>query len=736
MSTATIDRRAFLQVSALAGGGLVFSAWFDPATLLAQRGGRGAPPLAPDAFIRIAPDGLVTIMSKNPEIGQGVKVMLPMLIAEELDVDWANVRVEQADLDSKYGPQTAGGSNATPQNWTAMRRVGAGARATLIAAAAQQWNVPAARLTTASGRVLDAQTNRSVGYGELATAAASITPPDPESLTLKDPKDYKIIGTGIPGVDNPALVTGKPIFGLDFSMPGMLVAVYERCPVPGGSVTGANLDTVRRLPGVRHALIVPNGPNNQAPFSGVAIVADSYWQAETARKALEMTLDEGAGVADGSEAFAKRATELSAQAPQASLRQDGDVEAALGGAAKVVEAAYAYPFIAHAPLEPPNCAAHYTNGKLELWVGTQTPQSAVSAIARQLNIPAENITLHLFKMGGGFGRRLYNNYVVEAAWIAKETGVPVQLRWSREDETRQEIFRPGGFHFLKGGVDASGKLVAWRNHFVSFGQMGERGPQFAPSASMGATDFPARFVSDLSVGYTLMPFSQRTGALRAPGSNALAFVMQSFVDEMAHAAGADPLEFQLEILSRPIIQAEGARPGGLDPARMSAVLRLVGERSGWARRAKTPGRGMGIACYFSHRGYFAEVADVTVDDRKRVKINKVWVAGDIGRHVINPLHAESQVQGGVIDGISQMMQEITIERGRVVQGNFNDYQLLRMRHAPPEIEVHWLASDNDPTGLGEPALPPILPSVANAIFAASGDRVRSLPLSTHGYSWA
>jgi isoquinoline 1-oxidoreductase beta subunit len=675
-------------------------------------------------------------MAKNPEIGQGVKVMLPMLIAEELDVDWSSVRVEQADLDSKYGPQTAGGSNATPQNWTAMRRVGAGARATLIAAAAQQWSVPAARLTTASGRVLDTQTNRSVGYGELATAAAAITPPDPESLTLKDPKDYKIIGTGIPGVDNPALVTGKPIFGLDFSMPGMLVAVYERCPVPGGSVTGANLDEIRRLAGVRHAFIVPNGPNNQAPFSGVAIVADSYWQAETARKALEMTLDEGAGVADGSDAFATRATELSAQTPQASLRQDGDVEAVLGRAAKVVEAAYAYPFIAHAPLEPPNCAAHYTNGKLELWVGTQTPQSAVSAIARQVNIPAENITLHLFKMGGGFGRRLYNNYVVEAAWIAKETGVPVQLRWSREDETRQEIFRPGGFHFLKGGVDASGKLVAWRNHFVSFGQVTERGPQFAPSASMGANDFPGRFVSDLSVGYTLMPFSQRTGALRAPGSNALAFVMQSFVDEMAHAAGADPLEFQLEILSRPIIQAEGARPGGLDPARMSAVLRLVGERSGWARRAKTPGRGMGIACYFSHRGYFAEVADVTVDDRKRVKINKVWVAGDIGRHVINPLHAESQVQGGVIDGISQMMQEITIERGRVVQGNFNDYQLLRMRHAPPEIEAHWLTSDNDPTGLGEPALPPILPSVANAIFAASGDRVRSLPLSTHGYSWA
>jgi isoquinoline 1-oxidoreductase beta subunit len=338
-------------------------------------------------------------------------------------------------------------------------------------------------------------------------------------------------------------------------------------------------------------------------------------------------------------------------------------------------------------------------------------------------------------MGGGFGRRLYNNYLVEAAWIAKEVGVPVQLRWSPEDEMRQEIFRPGGFHFFKGGVDASGKLVAWRDHFVSFGSQTERGPSFAPSASMGATEFPARFVSDLSLEYSLMPFSQRTGALRAPGSNALAFVMQSFVDELAHAAGKDPLEFQLEILSRPPVQAEGAR-GGLDPARMSAVLRLVAEKSGWSNRPRTAGRGMGIACYFSHSGYFAEVADVTVDARKRVKVNKVWVAGDIGRQIINPLHAESQVQGGVIDGISQMMQEITIERGRVVEGNFNNYQLLRMRNAPPAIEAHWITSDNDPTGLGEPALPPILPAVANAIFAANGERLRSLPLSKHGYSWA
>ena len=735
MSTTTIDRRAFLRVSALAGGGVMFSAYLDPAALFAQRGGQGAPPLAPDAFIKIAPDGIVTIMSKNPEIGQGVKMMLPMLIAEELDVDWKDVRIEQADLNAKYGPQTAGGSRATPSNWTPMRQVGARARATLIAAAAQTWNVPAAGLTTASGRVIDPQGNRSAGYGQLAATAASIAPPDPASVTLKDPKDYKIIGKGIPSVDNPALVTGKPIFGMDFSLPGMLHAVYEHCPVPGGSVTGANLDEIRRMPGVKHAFIVPNGANNAAPWSGVAIVADTYWQAETARKALKMTLDEGAGTADGTDTFAKRAAELAAQPAAASIRKDGDADAAFGRAAKVVEAAYSYPFIAHAPLEPPNCTGHFKDGRLELWVGTQTPQSGVNDISRALAIPAENITLHLLKMGGGFGRRLYNHYVVEAAYVAKEVGVPVQLRWTREDEMRYEIFRPAGFHFFKGGVDASGKLTAWRDRFVSFGQMTERGPGFAPSASMGATEFPARFVSDLSLETSLMPFSQRTGALRAPGSNALAFVMQSFVDEMAHAAGKDPLEFQLELLSRPLVEPEGAR-GGLDPARMSAVLRLAAEKSGWARRPKTPGRGMGIACYFSHSGYFAEVADVEVDARKRVKVHKVWVAGDIGRQIINPLHAESQAQGCVIDGISQMMQEITIERGRVVQGNFTNYPILRMRQAPPAIEAHWVLSNNDPTGLGEPALPPILPAVANAIFAASGDRVRTLPLSKSGYSWA
>jgi isoquinoline 1-oxidoreductase subunit beta len=728
MSNLVVDRRAFLRFTALAGGGLAVSAWFDPAALFAQGRGRGsAPPLDPDVFVSIAPDGIVTIMAKNPEIGQGVKVTLPMLIAEELDVDWQNVRIKQADLDAKYGQQSAGGSFAVPSNWDPMRRVGAGVRATLVAAAAELWNVPASELTTASGTVHHARTNRSIGYGRIATRAAALTPPDAATLTLKDPKDYKIIGQRIPGVDNHAIVTGQPLYGIDVAMPGLLFAVYERCPVFGGTAVSANLDEIKALPGVRHAFLVPEAMGSGAQ-SGVAIVADSWWLAQSARQKLQVTWNNGAAASDSSAAFARQAATLGAGAPQRSLRDDGNVETALAGAAKVAEGAYAYPFLTHAPLEPPNCTAHFKDGKLEMWVGTQQPSSGRGGAARALDIPEDAVTLHLMRMGGSFGRRLSNDYVVEAAVIARNVGVPVQLRWSREDETRHDIYRPGGFHFLKGGVDASGRLVAWRNHFVSYGE----GTRFAGSASISASEFPARFVPNFSLQNSLMPSGVPTGAHRAPGSNALAFVMQSFVDELAHAAGKDPVEFRQTLLSNPPIGGSG-----FDPSRMKGVLQLVAEKSGWGKRQLPKGTAMGVAFHFSHQGYFAEVAEVAVDASKRVKVNKVWVAVDIGRQIINPLNAESQVHSAVIDGLSQLMGlEITVEGGKAVQGNFDDYPVLRMPQAPAAIQVDFLTTDNNPTGLGEPALPPILPAVANAIFSATGDRVRSLPLSKHGYSWA
>jgi isoquinoline 1-oxidoreductase beta subunit len=742
-ATLTLDRRSFLRVTALAGGGFMLASYLDPIELLAQ--GRGnAQPLDPNAFVSIDTNGIATIVAKNPEIGQGVKQMLPMLIAEELDVEWKNVRIEQADLNpTMYGQQSAGGSFATPSNWEPMRRVGAAARHMLIAAAAQAWGVPAAEITTTPGRLVHTASNRSAGYGEFAAAAAKIAPPDPATLTLKDPKNYSILGKPIPGVDNHKIVTGQPLFGSDIKLPGMLYAVYQRSPVIGGKALSANLDTIKALPGVRHAFIVPES-HGSGSMSGVAIVADSWWYAESARKQLQVKWDDGIAASDSSAAFSKRAIELSKEPPHSTSRTDGDADAALASAAKTVEAAYEYPFLAHAPMEPPNATAVFRDGKLEMWAGTQQPGGVVRTIAEALAIEPEAITIHLPRMGGSFGRRLYNDYVVETAVIAKTVGAPVQLRWSREDEMRHEVFRPAGYHFLRAGLDGSGRVVGWRNHFVSFSVAGAPpapargnqpgGPRLAGSSTLNATEFPARFVPNFATHTSVMPLGVNTGAHRAPGACAISFVMQSFLDELAHAAGKDPVQFRLELLANTPIPQQG---GGaqFNAERMTGVLKLVAEKSNWGKRTLPKGTGMGVAFHFSHQGYFAEVAEVAVDANKRIRVNKVWAAGDIGRHIINPLNAESQVHSAVMDGMSQLMLEVTVDGGKITQSNYDTYPVLRMRQAPPEVEVHFLTSDNNPTGLGEPPLPPILPAITNALFAATGVRVRSLPLSKHGFSW-
>jgi isoquinoline 1-oxidoreductase beta subunit len=747
MSTLTlprVDRRSFLKVTALAGGGFMLATYLEPLdTLFAQGRGGNQAPLSPHAFISIDANGIATIIAKNPEIGQGVKVMLPMLIAEELDIEWANVRIEQGDLNpARYGVQSAGGSTATPNNWTPMRQMGAAARQMLIAAAAEAWSVPATEVTTTPGRLLHSASGRSAGYGQFADAAARMAPPALASLTLKDPKAYRIIGTPIPGVDNFKIVTGQPLFGSDVKVPGMLYAAYQRCPVIGGKAISANLDAIKAMPGVRHAFIVPDS-HGGGSMSGVAVVADTWWQADNARKKLQVTWDNGLAATDNSAAFSARAVELSKQAPHSTSRNDGDCDAALASAAKVVEAHYEYPFLAHAPMEPPNATAVLRDGKLEIWAGTQQPGGVVNTMATALGIKPEDVTLHMPRMGGSFGRRLYNDYVVETAVIAKTVGAPVQLRWSREDEMRQEVFRPAGYHFLKGGLNAAGELVAWRNHFMSFSVAGApttnaegqpQAPRAAGSSTLGATEFPSRFVPNFATHVSLMPLGVVTGAHRAPGSCAISFVMQSFLDELAHAAGKDPVQFRLDLMAREPIAVQG---GGaqFNASRMTAVLKLVAEKSGWGKRSLPAGTGMGVGFHFSHQGYFAEVAEVTVDANKRIRVNKVWTAGDVGRHIINPLNAESQVHSAVIDGLSQLMLEITVDGGRVLQNNYDSYPVLRMRQAPPEIEAHWVLSDNNPTGLGEPPLPPIIPAVTNAIFAATGTRVRSLPLTKHGFSW-
>jgi isoquinoline 1-oxidoreductase beta subunit len=739
-----VSRRTFLRVSALAGGGLLVAGLFEAddaaAALSTERPDRATPP-ADDprlgAYVSITPDGVVTIVGKNPEIGQGVKTMLPMLIAEELDVNWSQVRVQQARLDpANYPGQSAGGSTATPNNWLPMRRVGAAARAMLVGAAAQRWNVPAAECTTEAGVVHHRASNRSSTYGELATAAASIAPPDLSTVPLKDPRDFRIIGKFTRGVDNQAIVTGKPLFGIDVVRPNMHYATFVKSPVFGGTVASANLDAIKQLPGVTHAFVVPGGTNLAGLLGGVAIVGTSWWKLQKAREQLRVTWQEGETASQSSAGFAAQASARFRGTPERTLRAEGDVAAALAAASTTVEAEYAYPFIAHAPLEPQNCTAEYAGGKLEIWAPTQNPQSGRGLVANTLGLPADDITVHITRSGGGFGRRLNNDYMVEAAWIAKETGVPVKLLWTREQDLQHDFYRPAGYHKLRGAIDASGRITAWDNHFVSFGT----GGNFVQAANIGAGEFPASYVPNFALGVSLLPMGVPTGFLRAPGSNGLAFVMQSFIDELAHAAKVDPVEVRRQLLAQ--YTAPAAAPGQQAPAspeaaRLRAVLDLVAEKSGWANRGALPrGTGMGVAFHFSHRGYFAEVAQVTVSQAGEVRVDKVWVAGDVGSQIINPSGAEQQVIGSVLDGIGQVLaQEITIEGGRAVQDNFRDFPLLRLRQAPP-VEVHWHRSENAPTGIGEPALPPVVPAITNAIFAATGKRIRTLPLSKHDLRWS
>ena len=740
MNTATVNRRSFLQLTALAGGGLMISAYIDPfGELLAQGGRQGGPPLAPNAFITINANGSVTIIGKNPEIGQGIKTTLPMLIAEELDVPWNVVTVQQGDYDPKYGAQSAGGSTAVPGNYLAMRRVGAAARQTLVAAAAATWSVPEAECTTANGRVTHAASRRSAGYPELAAKAAPMPVPELASVKLKDPAAFTIIGKKTPGVDNKSIVTGKPLFGIDAAVPGMLHAVYQRCPVFGGKPVSANLDAIKAMPGVKHAFLVETPNQQQGLWAGVAIVADSWWLANEARKKLTVTWDNGPTAAHSSASFDKQAADMAPNFPAQAARKDGDFDAAIASAAKTAEGAYFYPYMSHASLEPMNALCQFKDGKLEAWVGTQTPQRGRQQAAAALGIQEADITLHMNRMGGTFGRRLQNDYFVECAYIAKQIpGVPVKLQWNREDDLGHDVYRAAGYHFLKAGVDASGKLVAWRNHFV--------GP--TGSSSGGGGEFPARFVPNFTLFNSTIQSGVPTGAMRAPTSNGVAFVNQSFLDECAHAAGKDPLQFRIDLLSGPLVvpppPAAGAPAGpggggqgqGWDPARMRKVLEVVRDRSGWGKTKPAAGTAMGVAFHFSHQGYFAEVAEVSVDAQKRVKVNRVWVVGDIGRQVINPLNAEGQVQSSVIDGISQLMTEITIDGGHATQASWGDYQILKMRQAPKSVDAFFVPSDFDPTGLGEPALPPVLPAVTNAIFAATGVRIRKLPMSKDGFRWA
>ena len=731
-------RRAFLTTSVTAGGGLLLNLSL-PSFALGATTSKSASTTTLNAYIQIAPNGIVTIAAKNPEIGQGIKTMLPMIVADELDVDWKDVRVETAAFDpEKYGRQFAGGSRSTPTNWDPLRRAGAAGRQMLVTAAAQSWGVPASECETASGVVRHSKSGKTAKYGALAAKAAAVPAPDLATVSLKDPKDFKIIGKFIGGVDSPQIVVGKPIFGIDVTLPGMRYAVLQKCPAFGGKVQSANLDAIKALPGIRTAFIVRGNSKVEPPLEGmstsltdgVAIVADHWWTANRALEKLEVVWDEGPRDKQNSEAFASTASLLFKQPPMKMVRKDGDFASYVAKAAKVVEAEYVYPFLAHAPLEPQNCTAHFKGGKVEIWAPTQNPVPGRTLVAKALGIPESDVTIHMIRCGGGFGRRLANDYMVEACAISKEIGEPVKLIWNRQHDMQHDMYRPAGFHQFKAGLDDKGALIAFRDHFATFGV----GEIPAGSAGVNPSEFPARFVPHLELAISTMPLNTPTGPLRAPGSNGLAYAFQCFIDEVAYAAGKDPLQFQLDLLGEPrVVPAPPPPPGNnppppFDTGRMRGVLELVRDKSGWGQRKLKQGTGMGVACYFSHLGYFAEVFQVTVADDGAVKVDKVWVAGDVGSHIINPAGALNQVQGSVIDGMGEALTQITFDKGRVMQTNFHEFTLPRMNQAPP-IVVHFRTTDNAPTGLGEPALPPAVPALVNAIYAATGKRIRKLPIN-------
>ena len=554
--------------------------------------------------------------------------------------------------------------------------------------------------------------------GELAARAAGIAPPDPASVSLKNPKDFTIIGKPTKNVDAPHIVTGKPLYGIDVSVPGMLHAVYQKCPVFGGKAVSFNADVVKAQPGVVDAFIVKGNGNPEELLDGVAIVANSWWRAEKAREKLVVKWDEGAGAAHSSAGYAAGAAALSGKTPEQSIRSDGDVDAALGKAAKVVEATYHYPFIAHGTLEPQVCVVNITGDKAELWTPSRMPGEARAYVARALNIAEADVKLHIVRAGGAFGRRRQSDFVAEAIAVAKVVKKPVKLLWSRADDFQHDFYRPAGWHHFKAGIDSDGKLIAFKDHFVTFGE----GGRFAPSADIAAGEFPASHVPNFALGASLIPLAAPTGPLRAPRSNALGFAFQSFIDELAHAAGKDQLQFRLDLLKT----ARTGAPGNFDANRMHAVLAKVGETSGWGRKLPA-GSAMGVAFYFSHQGYFAEVAQVAMSERT-FKVEKIWIVGDVGRQIVNPLHATAMCEGSALDGIgSALGQKITLENGRVKERTFADHPFIRMSQAP-KVQVDFLMSDNNPTGLGEPALPPAIPALCNAIFAATGKRIRSLPI--------
>ncbi|WP_242121531.1 molybdopterin cofactor-binding domain-containing protein [Aestuariivivens sediminicola] len=714
------NRRSFLKISAAAGGGMLIGfSWFTGCTSDKKIKEKVAIPnewFEINGYIKIGDTGMVTIYSPNPEIGQNVRTSMPMIVAEELDVDWDNVVVEQAPLNTGfYQNQFAGGSLSIKLSWNALRMAGATGRRMLLEAAANEWDVAVSDLDVEKGIIKEINGERTISYGEIASKAVGIEVP--EEIELKDITDFQLIGTSKKNVDGLKIVTGKPVYGLDFKREGMQLAMIQHPPAFGMKVTDFNEEEIKNMPGITDAFIIDTSVTDKSWsdekgfFELIAIVGKSTWQLMKAKKALKANW-EVVSEPENSDGHADALAEALVSGEAGAKRIDGDPDMAFSKAVKVIERTYSSPFLPHNCMEPMNFFANVTETSAELIGPTQTPKALEDSVSKLLDLPVEDITVNMTRIGGGFGRRLYVHFGVEAAAISKKIGGPVKLIYSREDDMTQGTYRPAYQSVYKAGLDENNNLIA----FSVKGAGLPEGPVFP-------NRFPAGTVENYSAQKIDAKTNVTTGAWRAPRSHFTAGAEQAFLDEVAELAGKDPIDFRLELFDRAMNNPVGDN-NDYDPERYAGVLKLVKEKSNWGET--TPGIYRGVAAYFCHSSYVAEVMDVVLDNGKP-KVKKVWCAVDCGI-VVNPDAAKNMIQGGVIDGIGHALySQLTFEGGAPVETNFDRYQLIRHAQAPEEIEVFFVDSTIDPTGLGEPGLPPAVGALANAIYQATGQRLYKQP---------
>lgn len=738
-----MNRRDLLRATALGGGGLMLQLTL-PASVIAQEHEALVRSTELNVYVKLDADGQITIYSATPEMGQGIKTTLPMVIAEEMGARWEDVKVIAAPLDpSKYGMQGAGGSMSVPGNFEAMRRMGASAREMLIGAAALQMEAERTDLEARDSQVVHTS-GQSRTFGQLAALAAEQPVPDPEMLSFKDPRSYTIIGTSVGGVDNLVIATGLSQFGIDVDVPGMKYASYTRCPRIGGSAVSFNKAEIEALPGVTDAFILePDDRSGQASMAflaglavlrgGVAIIGEDTWSVFDAKAKLEVQWDDSSASDDSWSQMVDAAKSI-AREGGGEIRLDGPTvdEAFADEGNKTVESFYQFPYVAHACMEPMNCTAHFQKGSsgqpdaLEIWIGSQFPGQVKEIAKNLLGVEPANVKVNALRMGGGFGRRALHDFAAEAMAIAYRTEGPVKLTWTRTDDIHNDFFRVGGFENMKGAIGPNGKLAAWDQHYIGF----KRGGRPVIGSGLGGNEFSLVALDNARVRQSLLDVVTPCGPWRAPGSNTNAFVEQSFIHELAELAERDHVEFLLELMGTRRWISEG-NVNALNTGRAIDVIKRAAAQADWGK-SMPAGKGQGLAFYFCHAAHIAEVAEVTVNADRSFHVDKVTVAVDVGP-IINLSGALSQVQGSVVDGLSTMAgQQITMENGVIQQDNFHQYPVMRIA-AAPEIDVHFIQSENAPTGLGEPALPPLAPAVTNAIHAATGIRIRSMPVSEEGF---